>query len=72
MTLAQQLRHEGIQIGLQRGLQEGILEALEIRFDQVPQGLREAVAAIQDHAQLRRLNKVSIQAATLEDLTRSL
>ena len=80
MTLAEQLRHEGlqtgiqtgIQTGLQKGLQEGILEALEIRFDQVPEGLREAVAAIQDHDHLRRLHKVSIQAATLEDFTRSM
>ena len=88
MSLAEQLRQEGLQKGLQKGrqegiqegiqegrqegIQEGILEALEIRFAQVPAGLREAVAAIHDPAHLRRLHRASIQAATLEDFSRSL
>ena len=84
MSLAEQLRQEGLEKGLEKGLQKGlqkgrqegiqedILEALEIRFDLVPAGLREAVVAIQDPAHLRRLHKASIQATTLEDFTRSL
>jgi hypothetical protein len=72
MSLAEQLRHEGLEKGLEKGLQEGILEALEIRFDQVPEGLREAITAIHDPTHLRRLHKAAIQAATLEDFTRSL
>jgi hypothetical protein len=72
MSLAEQLRQEGLQKGRQEGIQEGILEALEIRFDLVPAGLREAIGAIHDPTHLRRLHKASIQAATLEDFSRSL
>ena len=68
MTLADQLRDEG----LQKGLQEGILEALEIRFGQIPVGLTEAVAAVHELPRLRSLHKASIQAATLEDFSRDL
>ncbi|MBP7950093.1 MAG: Rpn family recombination-promoting nuclease/putative transposase [Verrucomicrobiales bacterium] len=68
MTLADQLRDEG----LQKGLQEGILEALEIRFGPIPDGLREVVAAMDDVTQLRGLHKASIQATSLEEFSRSL
>ena len=72
MTLADQLRDEGLQKGLQKGLQEGILEALKIRFGQIPVGLTEAVAAVHELPHLRSLHKASIQAATLEDFSRDL
>ena len=80
MTLADQLRDEGLQKGLQKGLQEGlqgglqeaILEALEIRFGQIPEGLRERVAAVHDLPRLRSLHKAAIKAATLEEFSRSL
>ena len=64
MTLADQLREEG--------LQEGILEALEIRFGQIADGLREAVTSVHDLARLRSLHKAAIQGPTLEDFSRSL
>ena len=45
MSLAEQFRQEGIRKGRQEGLifskQQDILEALEIRFQRVPEGLRE-------------------------------
>ena len=76
MTIAQELRQqgrqEGRQEGLQKGLHEGILEALALRFDHVPAGLREAVEAMSDETRLRTLLKASIQAATLEEFSRSL
>ena len=72
MTLADQLRDEGLQKGLQGGLQEAILEALEIRFGQIPEGLRERVAAGHDLPRLRSLHKAAIKAATLEEFSRSL
>lgn len=76
MTLADQLREEGLQKGHQEGhqegLQEGILEALEIRFGQIPGGLREAVTAVHELHRLRGLHKAAIQAATLEEFSRSL
>jgi predicted transposase/invertase (TIGR01784 family) len=84
MSIAEQLRQEGLQKGLQKGRQEGIqegrqegiqediLEALTIRFEQVPDGLREAITAIHESAHLRRLHRAAIQSATLEDFARSL
>ena len=88
MTLADQLREEGLQKGLQKGLQEGLqeglqkglqkglqdglLEALEIRFTSIPDGLRDAIATVHDLNRLRRLHKAAIQAATLEEFARSL
>jgi hypothetical protein len=76
MTIAQQLRQEGRQEGLQKGLQKGlhesILEVLEVRFGPVPAGLRDAIETIQDETRLRGLRKASLQAASLEDFSRSL
>ena len=69
MTLAEQLRNEGLQKGLQKGLQEGILEALTLRFGPIPAGLRTALEAIGDESHLRSLRKASIQAASLEEFT---
>jgi hypothetical protein len=58
--------------GRQEAIQEDILETLTIRFEQVPDGLREAITAIHDPAHLRRLHRAAIQSATLEDFARSL
>jgi hypothetical protein len=38
-----------------------------VRFDAVPHGLRQALAAIDEKAKLRALLRAAIQAATLED-----
>ncbi len=80
MTLAQQYRQEGRQEGLERGRIEGILasrrqdvlEALEIRFDLVPEGLRERVGAITDEGKLRVLLRTAIRCASLEEFSASL
>ena len=76
MTLADQLREEGqekgLKKGLEKGLQESILEALEIRFGQIPDGLGEIVVGIHDPSRLRSLHKAAIQAATLEAFTAAL
>ena len=80
MTLADQLRQEGIQEGRQEGRQEGVivaqqkavLDALEIRFTTVPDGLRESIMGLDDEAHLRRLLRASIQAASLEDFSKAL
>ncbi|MCA1962693.1 MAG: Rpn family recombination-promoting nuclease/putative transposase, partial [Prosthecobacter sp.] len=57
MTLAQQYHHQG----RQEGRQEDVLEALETRFEQVPEGLVEAVRSIQDEAHLRHLLRTAIR-----------
>ena len=83
MTLADQLREEGLQEGLQKGLerglqylqeglQEGIVEVLEIRFGQIADGLRETITSVQDVVRLRSLHKAAIQASSLEDFSQSL
>ena len=80
MTLAQQFRQEGRQEGLSQGLsqgrltalQEDVIEVLAVRFDRVPEGLREAICEIADEPQLRRLLKAALRAASVEDFAGSL
>lgn len=72
MTIAQQLRQEGRQEGRKKALQEGVLEALAIRFEQVPAGLGDAIEAVGDEVRLQGLRKASIQATSLEDFARNL
>ena len=64
MSTAEMLRQEG--------RQEAILDALEIRFAHVPDGLRETIDAIHDESRLRSIHRAAIQAASLEDFARSL
>jgi hypothetical protein len=71
MSLAEQFRQEGIRKGRQQGRQEGhqeglifsqqqaILEALEIRFQRVPEGLREEIEAIIDTKKLTHLHRAN-------------
>jgi predicted transposase/invertase (TIGR01784 family) len=84
MTLADQLREHGLEQGLEQGLErgrqegrqdglrQGIVEALEIRFGSISEGLRDELAAIRDLEHLRVLHKASIQAASLEEFSKSL
>ena len=80
MTLAQQFRQEGRQEGLNQGLSQGrllamqdaVIELLAMRFDRVPEGLREAICEIADEPQLRRLHKAALRAASVEDFAGSL
>jgi hypothetical protein len=73
MSLAEQYRQEGIRKGRQQGRQEGhqegsqeglifskqqdILEALEIRFQRVPEGLREEIESTTDSKKLTHLHR---------------
>jgi len=70
-SLAEQFRQEGHQQGRQEGLilskQQDILEALEIRFDRIPEGLREEIALITDATKLQSLLRAAIRSATLEE-----
>jgi predicted transposase/invertase (TIGR01784 family) len=68
MTLAQQFRQEG----RQEGRQEDVIEVLDIRFGEVPQGLKEAILGIREEIALRALHRAAVQAASLEDFSRSL
>jgi len=78
--LAEQFRQEGHQEGRQEGRQEGlisskqqdILEALEIRFQRVPEGLREEIEAVSDPKKLSRLHRISITCADIESFAAEL
>jgi predicted transposase YdaD len=74
MTTAEQLRREGRLEGRHEGLQEGrlaalhdyILEALQVRFGEVPESARESVSEISDEARLRELLRAAIRTPTLD------
>jgi predicted transposase YdaD len=76
----QQGRQEGHQEGRQEGHQEGlifskqqdILEALEIRFQRVPEGLREEIEAIIDTKKLTHLHRAAITSTDLESFAADL
>lgn len=81
MTLAEKLRTEGMEKGMQQGMQKGlekgrlnamrrsVLDVLSLRFDRVPEGLREHILSITDADQLERLLVVAIKAASLEEFS---
>jgi len=70
MTYAQKLHQDGERKGRQEGrlltLRDNVVEALEIRFGEVPAGLREEIEAIADETKLRRLHRSAIQTPTLD------
>jgi flagellar biosynthesis/type III secretory pathway protein FliH len=84
MTLAEQLHEEGMQQGIEHGMQQGIhrgqvvakqqdiLEALEIRFQRVPEGLREEIEEITDSKKLTHLHRAAITSATLDEFAQAL
>jgi predicted transposase/invertase (TIGR01784 family) len=80
MTLAQQLREDGLQQGMQQGMQQGqvaskrqdILEALKLRFKRVPAGLREEIEIVSDIAKLQALHRAAILSRTLEEFAEAL
>jgi len=79
-SLAEQFRKEGRQAGHQEGRQEGliaskqqdIVEALEIRFGTVPEGLREEIELIGDPAKLTSLLRAAIRSTDIESFAREL
>jgi predicted transposase YdaD len=69
-------RQQGHQEGRQEGLifskQQDILEALEIRFNRVPEGLREEIELIADASKLQSLLRAAIRSETLEAFAEAL
>lgn len=70
MTLAQQYRKEGKHQGRKEGevssRQEMVLEVLEIRFGQVPEGLRAEVLALTEVERLQALHRAAVRCESLE------
>jgi hypothetical protein len=65
MTTAEQLRLEGRREGRLEALHDYVLEALEVRFGDVPASVRVAVSEITDEARLRELLRAGIRTPTL-------
>jgi len=80
MTLAEQFRQEGRQEGQQEGRQEGIviskqqdiIEALEIRFDYLPEGMKEEIQSIREMAKLSLLHRAAIRCSNIESFAGNL
>jgi hypothetical protein len=80
MSTADILKQEGRQEGRQEGQQEGqllarrqdVIEALEIRFDRVPEGLREEIGHVVDSSRLHDLHRAAIRCADLESFAKDL
>jgi predicted transposase YdaD len=72
MTLAQQLRQDGIQEGSLAASRQSVLEALDLRFGPIPDGLRDSIEAIADPEKLRALLRAAIVADSLESFAASL
>ncbi len=70
ISLAEQFRQEGREEGRQEGLitskQQDIVEALEIRFVSIPEGLREEIENINDPSKLTNLLRAAIRCADIE------
>jgi hypothetical protein len=52
--------------------QRDILEALEIRFERIPEGLAEEILSINEPNKLTLLLRSAIRSASLEDFANSL
>ena len=76
MTLAQQLREDGMQQGMQQGIQQamqqGILQTLQLRFKRVPAGLREEIELMGDIAKLQSLHRAAILSGSIEEFAGAL
>ena len=64
--------NEGLEKGNLEARQRDILETLELRFERVPEGLREAVEEICDADHLARLFRKAVLCSDLEDFTSAL
>ena len=72
MTLAQHLRQEGRQEGTLAASRQSVLEALDLRFGPIPDGLRDSLNAIADPEKLRALLRAAIISDSLESFAASL
>jgi len=72
MTLADRLREEGKLEGQMRAFRTSVLRALEIRHGSYPEGIREAIEAIDDLHRIEALLESAIRSDSLEEFARKL
>jgi hypothetical protein len=63
---------KGMEKGQTIAQQQAIIEALEIRFDRMPDGLREEIGRVADSAHLHALHRAAIRCADLESFAKEL
>jgi hypothetical protein len=63
MTLAQKIREEG----REEGMRQAICNLLEVRFQVVPEGLREELGNVKEMKRLEALLQQSIRCVSLEE-----
>lgn len=68
MTLAQQFHQEG----RLEGQMQAVIDALQTRFERVPEGLREEIAKINDSTRLQALLRETIRCPDLESFSKAL
>ncbi len=72
MTIADQLRQEGISQGDIRAFRTAVIRALEIRHGACPEGIREALEAVQDPGRLEQLHERAVRSESIEGFARML
>jgi hypothetical protein len=72
MTLAQKLHQEGRMEERTHSRRQSVLEALDLRFGPIPDGLRDSIEAIADPEKLRALHRAAIVSDSLESFAASL
>jgi hypothetical protein len=65
-------RKEGWREGVISTRQNDVVDALEIRFGQVPDACRQAILVIRDEDRLRTLHHAAIQSGSIDDFARAL
>ncbi|MEI7776424.1 MAG: hypothetical protein WCK17_16800 [Verrucomicrobiota bacterium] len=72
MTIADQFREEGKQEGQLRAFRTAVLRALEIRHGASPDGIREALEAIDAPTRLEALLESAFRSESLEAFAQNL
>jgi len=72
MTLAQKIREEGREEGREQGMRQAVWSLLEVRFETVPEGLREELAHINDMERLEALHRHAIRCVSLDEFAAAL
>ena len=63
---------KGEQIGMLREVRELVIDALELKFGEVPEGLQTKLQEIQEREVLRKLHRQAILAPSMEEFRKSL
>ena len=79
-SLAQKWLKQGIEQGIEQGLQQGmvrdaqemVLEAIEVKFGNVPQVLKDKIISLSDRSILKNLLSLIMQAGDIKEVEKGL